>query len=203
MLPTPKKIIRYACLFIATITLASCSKNQDQVDLPIYDSIGGDFTLPTSQGDSLSLHDLKGRVVFLNFGYTNCPDVCPVVLNRLAKLEKELASQQPDYQNSLQTLFISVDPERDTATYLKEYLAFFDQDFIGLSGSLEQIQEVTKRYAVYFEKQPEAEDGYQVIHNDKIFLLDKKGRIRALFSQSDPDEKVLQTTRALLDASLD
>ena len=174
------------------LAISGCCKDQDDVDLPVFDAIGGNFTLPSTLSKPLTLFDYKGKVVLLNFGYTHCPDICPMVLTRLSKLTQKLSSQYNVDATKLQILFISVDPERDRPKYLKEYLGIFDPNFIGISGTLDQALKVSKQYAVFFEKQTMDSGDYQVIHNDKIFLLDKRGRLRGLYSHSDKDEKLLR-----------
>lgn len=190
-------------LVLIASVLSACAKNQDDVNLPVLDAIGGDFTLPASVGRDVSLSDFKGKVVLLNFGFTHCPDVCPMVLTRLAKLTKELQEQHGIGADKVQTLFISVDPERDNIQHLKEFLTFFNTDFIGLSGSLEQTGKVTKQYGAFYQKQALESDGsYRVIHNDRIFMIDKRGRLRALYAQSDADEKMLSDIVSLAEADI-
>lgn len=178
-------------LFISVLILSSCTQNQDDVELPVYDALGGDFTLPSTLGKPLTLSEFEGKIVLINFGYTSCPDICPMVLTNMDKLAKELSSKYFIGTDKLQTIFITVDPERDTIPRIKEYLQFFNTDIIGVSGSANQITELTKRYAVFYEKLPQQDTDYQVAHTDKIFLLDKRGRLRGLYSISENKEKLL------------
>ena len=200
------KLYRMPVLLIVLLfvsILSACTKNQDDIDFPVYDAIGGEFTLPASVGRDVSLSDYQGKVVLLNFGFTHCPDVCPMVLTRLAKLTKALQEQHGIGADRVQTLFISVDPERDNIQHLKEFLAFFNANFIGLSGTIEQTGQVTKQYGAFYEKQaPESDGSYRVIHNDRIFMIDKRGRLRALYAQSDPDEKILSGIVSLSEAGI-
>ena len=189
-------------LISGLLLITGCSKNQDNIDLPIYDGIGGDFTLPSTLGKKLILSDYHGKVVLVNFGYTSCPDVCPMVLTRLARISNQLIEQFAVGSNELQTIFISVDPERDTLDKLTEYLAFFNPDFIGISGSLVETDGLAKQYAVFYEKQADKAMGYQMAHTDKIFLLDKKGRIRGLYDKTDPDEQLINDIHSLISAGI-
>ena len=193
---------RKLLLLVTFVFVSGCSKNQDDIDLPIYDAIGDDFTLPSTLDAPLTLSDYKGKIVLLNFGYTNCPDVCPMVLTRLANISNRLESEFGISTNRLQTIFISVDPERDDIIRLKEYLGFFNPNFIGISASLEATHQVTKSYSVFFEKVQDENAGYQVAHNDKIFLLDKRGRLRALIGKTDPDQKLINDIASLAAAEL-
>jgi len=189
-------------LLIIFFSISSCSKNQDDIELPIYDAVGGDFTLPGTLGSDITLSDYQGKLVLLNFGYTNCPDICPMVLGRLAKLTATLEERHGVTPKKLQTIFITVDPARDSLEQLTEYLAFFNSNFIGISASDEQTIEVTRKFAVFFEKQAEESMGYQVAHTDKIFLLDKRGRLRALYSKTDADEKIINDIVSLSAADI-
>jgi len=187
-----------ALLILMALMISACSKTQNEAELPVLDAIGGDFTLPSTltlenglPGAPLTLSNYQGQVVLINFGYTHCPDICPTVLSRLAKLSKALDEQRHLSLDNLKIIFITVDPERDTLAHLKEYLAFFSPDFIGARGTIGQTQQVAQQYAVFFEKQAEDGQNYSVMHNDKIFLLDKLGRLRALYGHSDSDEKLI------------
>ena len=195
-------VVEILLLAVLMFAISGCTENQNDIDLPVLDAIGGDFLLPSTLGRELSLSEYQGRVVLINFGYTHCPDICPMVLGRLAKLTKRLESERNMGKEHLQTLFITVDPERDTVPHLKEYLVFFNTGFIGLSGSAEQMLKVSKQYAAFTQKQPGKQDEYQVIHNDKIFLIDKRGRLRALYGKSDSDEKILNDIAALARAEV-
>lgn len=189
--------------FSVAVLITACEKTQDDIDLPVYEgSIGGDFSLPSSLNRTFELTELQGKVVLINFGFTHCPDICPMVLTRLAKITKELKENHGVTDSQLQTLFISVDPERDTAKHLKDYLVFFNPNFIGLTGTIEQIGKVAKQYAVYFEKQQLESEEYSVVHNSKIFLLDKRGRLRSLYSDTDADEKMIKDIVSLAKASI-
>ncbi len=186
-------------LFTCCIIISSCSKTQDEVNLPILDAVGGDFILPGTTQQSVSLADYRGAVVLVNFGYTSCPDVCPMILSSLSELTKNIYNEGYNKQQ-LQIIFISVDPERDNIKHLKQYLNFFHPDFAGVSASLEQTRKVTKKYAVFFEKLEADENGYQVAHTDKIFLMDKRGRLRGLYTNSVDDEKLFNDIIKLIEA---
>ena len=196
------RVVGILLLAVLMLPISGCTKNQNDVDLPVLDAIGGDFVLPSTLGREVGLSEYHGKVVLINFGYTHCPDICPMVLGRLAKLTKKLEHERSIGKAYLQTLFITVDPDRDTVPHLKEYLAFFEAGFIGLSGSVEQMLKISKQYAAFTQKQPGEQDEYQVIHNDKIFLIDKRGRLRALYGQSDSDEKIFNDISALVRAEI-
>ena len=191
--------------------------------LPIIDSIGGEFELPSSLDKPVKLSDYQGKVIMINFGYTSCPDICPMVLTRIAKVTKALKERRGFDTTKLQTLFITTDPERDDASHLLQYLTHFHPDFIGLTGTTEAIKQVAKQYGVYYKKEspphllksPTSDDlsihdtgthktgthntsTYEVAHTDKIFLLDKLGRLRKLYSEEDSLDDLFNDIRGLV-----
>ncbi|MEX1021111.1 MAG: SCO family protein [Litorilinea sp.] len=138
-----------------------------------------DFTLDTSAGTPMSLSDFRGKYVLVYFGYTYCPDVCPITLNDLRDLADELG--EPAMQD-VQVLFISVDPQRDTPEQLATYLPSFHDDFLGMTGTVEQIQPVASQFAIFFEAQGGPDDaGYLVDHSSAVTLVDPQGRMRMVF----------------------
>lgn len=136
---------------------------------------GGDFTLQSNTGP-ISLSDFKGKVTLLYFGYTYCPDVCPTSLSRIGSAFKKLT---PEELKQVQGILISVDPDRDTVQKLADYTKFFHPKIIGVTGTKENIDEITKRYDVEYRKAAgSTAAGYLVDHTSFIFLLDKQGKIR-------------------------
>lgn len=123
---------------------------------------------------------LAGRWSFVFFGFTNCPDACPSTLTLLAQVEKALA-QRGEVQRP-RVVLISVDPERDTPEQLSKYVTFFSPDFVGLTGSQEAIDELTRQLGVAVAITPDETGGYTVDHWAGIFLVDPAGALRALFS---------------------
>ena len=136
---------------------------------------GGEFTLDSVQGP-ISLGDLRGKVVMLFFGYTSCPDVCPL---SLAKIGACLSSLEAGQAQDVEALFVTLDPERDTAERMHRYANFFHPDIVGLTGAKSTIDEVTARYGVAYERKPAPESalGYSIAHPDTILLLDGDGAL--------------------------
>jgi protein SCO1 len=142
--------------------------------------VAEDFTLPTSTGDPMSLSDFRGKYVAIFFGYTYCPDVCPTTLNDLQQMVKSLGAERAD---DVQVLMISVDPERDTPEQLATYLDYFDPSFIGMTGSVEDIQPVASQFGIFFERQPGSENtGYLVDHTSAVTIIDPEGHVRMIFT---------------------
>lgn len=131
------------------------------------------------------LEQLRGHWTFLFFGYTHCPDVCPVALGGLAELFSQLP-EDPSFKRAMpQAVFVSVDPERDTPEVLNQYVSYFNPNFIGVTGEPEQIHAFTRQvgvaYAIASEEGKE-ESNYSVDHTSTLFLVDPMARLVGLFS---------------------
>ena len=133
------------------------------------------LSLPDVNGQLRTLGDFKGKVTVVFFGYTQCPDVCPTTMAELAQIKKSLGAEG----DKLQAVFITVDPERDTAVILKSYVASFDPSFVALRGTLPQTEATAKEFKVYFAKVPgKTEGSYTMDHSAGSFILDANGRPR-------------------------
>ena len=156
-------------------------------------TIGGPFKLTTHAGRQFSSEMLEGRPYALFFGFTNCPDVCPTTL---MEMSNHLAVLGPD-GDRLTVLFVTVDPERDTAEHLKEYLAAFDRRIIALTGSAEDIALVARAYHVFYAKVPTS-SGYTMNHTATIFLIDRKGVLVSTTNDEESEAVQLEKLRRLL-----
>ena len=134
-----------------------------------------DFSVRGSDGTSLTLSHFRGKVVVLGFGYTSCPNVCPVTLAVLAQAHRKLGSLGPQ----VQFIYLTVDPERDNAERLKQYLAAFDPTFVGGTGTPAQMAAVRTNYGVTAEKHGSGGD-YAVAHSSFVYLITRDGKLRAL-----------------------
>ncbi len=137
------------------------------------------FTLYGPDNAPVSLRDFRGKVVILYFGYTYCPDVCPATLAELKQMMAALGRQA----DQVQVLMISVDPERDTAVALQQYVTHFHPSFIGLTGQTEEdILAVTTPLGIYYEKHAgTASTGYLIDHTATLTVIDKKGYLRLIY----------------------
>ena len=157
--------------------------------------IGGDFTLTADDGESYTLSDHQGEVRLLFFGFTHCPDVCPTTLLELKEVYAQLGSDGEE----VETLFISIDPERDTPELLHEYLASFDLPVRGLTGSVEQVTEVIDAYAGWFDKVDlDSAAKYTMDHSTSSYLIDREGKVRYIFGYEDGPERIAHIVRKLL-----
>lgn len=131
-----------------------------------------DFSLASHTGTVVSLSEFRGEPVALFFGYTHCPDVCPLTLAKLAEANASRA-------DPVRVLFVTVDPERDSAERLTEYLRAVDAEFLGLRGTQEELRVVADAYGVYFDQSPE--DATMFAHSARTFLINREGMVAESF----------------------
>ena len=155
-----------------------------------------DFTLDSPEG-ALSLEDLRGNVVLLFFGFTSCADVCPISLATISHAFSYLNDNELKMSRSL---FISLDPERDTLERLKKYTGYFHPNIIGVTGTIKELNMVTDIYGVKFEKKesPDSALGYVIYHSSKIFVIDPQGQLRKTFPHNIEAQLLVQQIRSLL-----
>jgi protein SCO1/2 len=153
-----------------------------------------EFALEGSDGRALSLSRFKGKVVLLGFGFTWCPSVCPTTLATLAQARRKLGSAGAA---DVQIVYITVDPERDKAERMKEYLAAFDPTFVGGTGTTQRLAAVRKDYGVFAEKKGQGKD-YQVAHSSFTYLIDRSGSLRALMPYGHGPDDYVHDLRILL-----
>ena len=146
------------------------------------------FSTTDQNEQEFGLDKLIGKWSFLFFGYTNCPDICPITLSVFNEIYTDLHSK--NLNDDVQMVFVSVDPKRDSSEQLKDYVAYFNKDFIGLGGSLEKISTLTNQMGIaYFHDEATAEGDYLVDHSASVFLIDPDGRVVAIMSAPhDPEE---------------
>jgi len=151
-----------------------------------YDMQAPDFTLTNQDGEKVTLGDFKGKAVFMFFGYTHCPDICPVTLANLNGAVNELGNDK----DKVQVIFVTVDPERDSQAELKKYVTYFNKDFIGLTGTPDEIKNMTDSYHVFYLKEEAGSDsGYLMGHTSSVYLINPEGRIVLRYPQSKMDPK--------------
>jgi protein SCO1/2 len=141
-------------------------------------AIGGPFQLVDQDGQPFSDQNLRGKSFLVFFGYTHCPDVCPTTLFDISEIMRRLG---PDADRTA-ALFITVDPERDTPTALKDYMTSFDPHVRGLTGDAAAVAAVAKAYRVYYKKVPLEGGDYSMDHTAIVYLMDAQGRFVAPFS---------------------
>lgn len=160
-----------------------------------FAGLGGDFTLTGNSGAPVSLSDFEGKVVLLYFGYTYCPDVCPIHLTLISAALDRLGGRASQFQ----PLFVSVDPGRDTPEAMDVYVSHFDTHLIGLTGSEDEIEAVADEYAVARQivGDPTSDD-YTVNHSSVIYVIGREGQVIDLLNaDAGPDELAEQLRRYL------
>lgn len=155
--------------------------------------IGGPFELVSQEGKPISHKDMLGRPYLIFFGFTNCPDVCPTALREISDVLEALG---PDKKISV--LFVTVDPERDDAATMKDYVSNFDKRIVGVTGPRPAIEATMKAFRVYARKVPTESGDYTMDHSTIIYLMDKQGRFANPFNVNrTPKESAAELQRYL------
>ncbi|MFN3820228.1 SCO family protein [Blastomonas sp.] len=175
--------------------LSACSGTAPRQEPPLEGArIGGAFSLTDQDGQTVSDTDFAGKHRIIYFGYSFCPDVCPIDLQKIAAGFALFEKQQPERAAKIQPIFITIDPERDTPAVLKQYVSAFHPRLIGLTGTPEQIKAVADAYLVMYKAQkPEGGDegaGYLVDHSRQAYLMGPKGEPIALLPYDESPEKI-------------
>ena len=150
--------------------------------------IGGPFALVDHTGKARTDEDFRGKLLLIYFGYSYCPDVCPTDLQQIGLAVGRLGIAG----EAVQPLFITLDPERDTATHLADYVTLFHPRLIGLTGSAEQIRRVALAYKVYYAKYPPGSADYVVDHTSFIYLLDENGKYIGFFPPGTTADRMIE-----------
>jgi protein SCO1 len=174
---------------------AACSGRSTADALPVL-PIGGDFALTDHQHQRFELSSLRGKVVLVFFGYSFCPDFCPTTLSKLASVSRRLG----DAQSQIKTLYITVDPERDTPEVLRDDLSNFRLDALGLTGTKAEIDTVVKLFGASYSivPTPESAAKYTVSHSTTLYVLDRQGRVRIEFPYEATIDEILLGVNRLL-----
>lgn len=184
----------------ALLLLAACSQQGGNAAAPAGEpplagaAIGGPFTLTDQDGKTVKDTDFAGKYRIVYFGYTFCPDVCPVDVQRLMQGYRAFEKDDAAAAAKVQPLFISIDPARDDAAALKAFVGNFHPKLIGLSGTPEQTAAVAKEYAVYYRKAEGGDaENYMMDHSNAAYLMGPDGKPIALLPQDGKPEEIAQT----------
>lgn len=209
-------MLRKLIVFIFFILLSNSNLIFAETEmLPILSGVGGNFSAINDDGEAIEFSDYEGKVVVLAFGYTNCADICPFTLGYLKRLYKEFSE---DEQKKINVMFVTVDPEYDTPDHLKGFIKHFNEEFIGLSGSKEQIDHIVSLYQAHYNKlslgdvptkeirrinPKEVEEGEEdhaslFSHTVTIYLIDQEGYTRSLEYTGTPVEEFAGKIRQLI-----
>ncbi len=193
----PSKTRRRTLAALAAIALAACSPARQKFEASDITgaSFGRDFSLQDPKGVTRTLADFRGKAVVVFFGYTQCPDVCPTTLATLAQTMKLLGADA----DRVQVLFVTIDPERDTAALLAQYVPAFDRRFLALRGDADATAKAAKEFKIIYEKVPGATPGsYTMDHSAGTYVFDPKGRLRLYVSYGRGPEVYAHDLRLLL-----
>ena len=188
----PVRIILWALVALALaafafLMLRPVNEMPTQQQPLAISSIGGPFTLTGSDGEPFSSTELAGKPYAIFFGFTNCPDVCPLTLGRMVKLRKELQSGDRPFE----ILFVTVDPERDGPADVGKYAELFNSPVTGLTGSPAQIDQVKKQFGIFSQKVPDSSRGYSVDHTATVLLFDRNGDFSGTISPEEGNKAAL------------
>jgi protein SCO1/2 len=153
-----------------------------------------DLVLPASDGRTFDLAQQSGRVTAIFFGYTSCPDVCPATMAEMRQVFLRLGQQS----EGVNMVWVTVDPARDTPELMQRYLAAFNPSFTGLAGTLDQLEPVWKAWGVYRKIQGDDPKTYTVDHTARLYVIDKKGRLRLTYPMETNLDDIVQDLNFLL-----
>lgn len=157
-----------------------------------------DFVLTDRSGKPYQLSDQKGKIILLFFGYTHCPDVCPVTLSDFGKIHDSLGGNA----QKVEFVFVTTDPERDTPGQINHYLTNFNADIQGLTGHEQDLEKVWNAYGVYRETvDQQGSDDYLVDHSSRIYLIDQQGNLRLTYTFGTESEAIAGDISYLLKAN--
>ncbi len=197
-LPIFRRLAYASFLSIFAVALLACSPKPSfkNVDITGSKAFGTDFNLIDHDGKVRTLADFKGKVVVMFFGYTQCPDICPTTLTEMQQVMTLLGPQA----DKVQVLFVTVDPERDTAAILKQYVPAFDTRFLGLRPADEAaLEKVTKDFKIYYKKVPGTSPGsYTMDHTAGSYAFDPEGHLRLYIKHAQGPETLAQDLKQLL-----
>jgi len=169
---------------------------KDSETVPQYlQGMGGDFVLQSANGP-VSLQDFRGKVILLFFGYTNCPDICPLTLTNWAIAFENLTDRE---MADVRGLFVSVDPGRDTAEVLKNYTEYFSPYITGVTGTHEKLKKITAMYRSEYELENDGKGkDYLVDHMSFVYVIDRQGKVHDLLTSDSTPEDITRSVRKFL-----
>ena len=192
------RFIRILMLSLIGLAVIACSPKPSfkNVDITGSKAFGNDFNLLDPDGKVRTLSDFKGKAVVIFFGYTQCPDVCPTTLTEMQQVMTLLGPQA----DKVQVLFITVDPDRDTAAILKQYVPAFDKRFLGLRPADQvALEKVAKDFMIYYKQVPgTSANSYTIDHTAGSYAFDPEGHLRLYIKHAQGPEILAQDLKELL-----
>ena len=188
-------MLRAAAVFLSGLVAVAAVAAEETLKAGVFSPprLAPDFSLQASNGTELKLSSYRGKVVVLAFGFTTCPDVCPITLATLAQARKKLGAEA----RNVQVVYVTVDPERDDAARMRAYLASFDPTFIGGTGAAGRLEAVRKEYGIIATRKTVG-TSYLYGHSSFIYLIDAAGRLRALMPYGHSADDFVHDLRILM-----
>jgi protein SCO1/2 len=194
----PSRILVLGLLSLLIIGVLGCSPKPSfkNVDITGSTAFGNNFSLQDSNGNTKTMADYKGKVVVVFFGFTQCPDVCPTTLTEMDEALKLLGPKA----DKVQVIFITVDPERDTASVLAQYVPAFNPRFIGLRPADEaSLEKLAKDFRIYYKKVPGSKPGsYTMDHSAGSYVFDQNGQLRLYIKHAQGPEVLAHDLKNIL-----
>lgn len=186
---------RFAIAAALLFAVSGCSRSQESGPPPLAGaSIGGDFALIDKAGRPVRFHDFAGKYRIVYFGYTFCPDACPMDVQKMMQGYAKFAKARPEFAARVQPLFVSIDPVRDTPAAVGEFAAAFSPKLIGLTGTEAQVAEAAKMFKAYYTKgEPTKDGGYLMDHSRIAYLMDPQGKPLALLPIDQTPDAVAES----------
>lgn len=184
---------------LAVLCLLAVACNRVPVEFRNTDLTGAtfarQFTLSDHNAQIRTLGDFKGKVVVIFFGYASCPDICPSTLSRLAAVMKALGPES----ERVQVLFVTMDPDRDTADRLRDFVPWFHPSFLGLRGNAQETKAVSEEFRIFSARREVGSQlGYVLDHSSGAYVYDPAGRIRLYVKDTASVEEIVADIRLLL-----
>jgi protein SCO1/2 len=189
-------LVWMALLMLTVAPLCGCQSYKFNGTLHDEPAMAPEIELTNVKGGTYRLSESRGRIVLIYFGYTFCPDICPGTLAQAREMFDLLGEQA----EMVEFLFVTVDPERDTAEAMSAYVSAFHPRIVGLTGSPDELAQVFESYGIVAEKEPlpESAVGYVMNHTSRVFLVDQDGRLRLSYSFGTVGEDIVEDIRHLL-----
>ncbi len=182
--------VRFA-ICLAPVALLACSPAKQPSRPPLEGArIGGPFTLVDQDGKPISDNAFAGKFRIMYFGYTFCPDICPVDVQNLTAGLKLLEKSDPSLASRIVPIFVTIDPARDTPPVLKQFVSAFHPRMVGLTGTPDAIAKVAKEFAIYYQRGEGGADGYLMNHSRQAYLMSPEGNPIALLPQEGPPQAI-------------
>jgi protein SCO1/2 len=179
-MPSANRFITLTVIALFLFLLAGCSGDQENWNAKDISGLMPElaYQLTDTSGDTVTAADNAGNIRLMFFGFTSCPDICPTTLQKLSQAVKSLPEPARD---DVQIIFVSVDPNRDTPERIRNYVDFFGDGIIGLTGKEENLRQLSKRYRTTFGyDEPDEKGNYNVSHSGAVYVFDRQGDARLL-----------------------